>query len=140
MKCCYNCGRITPGEPLFCNSCGRSYNVKLCPRLHPNPRNAEACSQCGSRDLSTPQPRVPFSVRLAAFFLSLLPGLILTLLSVLAVALLVRALFESPNLLLALVFLGVALGILWWMWEQVPLWFRKAIRRLLQRKRKGERQ
>ncbi len=58
MKYCYECGRITAGEPLFCNFCGRSYNVKLCPRHHPNPRIAEVCSQCGSRELSTPQPKV----------------------------------------------------------------------------------
>jgi hypothetical protein len=30
--------------------------VKFCPRLHPNPRGAEFCRRCGSRDLSLPQP------------------------------------------------------------------------------------
>src|SRR5438445_562240 len=59
MKYCYACGHRTRGEPLFCNFCGRSYDVKLCPKLHVNPRSAEACSQCGSRDLSIPQPRIP---------------------------------------------------------------------------------
>src|SRR6266481_1646550 len=60
MRYCYNCNRATIGDPLFCNFCGRSYNIKLCQKLHVNPRNAEACSRCGSRDLSTPQPKVPF--------------------------------------------------------------------------------
>jgi len=59
MKYCHHCGRLTPGEPLFCQSCGRTYDVKLCSRLHVNSRSAEVCSQCGSRDLSTPQPKVP---------------------------------------------------------------------------------
>ena len=59
MRYCNQCHRITPGEPLFCNFCGRSYDFKLCPHRHPNPRNAEICSQCGSRELSTPHPRVP---------------------------------------------------------------------------------
>lgn len=58
MRYCYHCGRITPGDPLFCNVCGRSFDRKLCPRLHPNPRSAEICSRCGSRELSTPQPKV----------------------------------------------------------------------------------
>jgi hypothetical protein len=30
--------------------------VKFCPRLHPNPRGADFCRRCGSRDLSLPQP------------------------------------------------------------------------------------
>src|ERR1700738_624453 len=60
MKYCYNCNRATIREPLFCNFCGRSYNIKLCPKLHVNPRNAEPCSHCGSRELSLPQPKVPF--------------------------------------------------------------------------------
>ena len=32
---------MTAGEPLFCNFCGRSYDLKLCPHRHPNPRNEE---------------------------------------------------------------------------------------------------
>jgi hypothetical protein len=60
MKYCHHCGRLTSGEPMFCQFCGRSYDVKLCPRLHANPRWAEVCSQCGSRELSTPQPKVSF--------------------------------------------------------------------------------
>src|SRR2546427_7721468 len=67
MKYCYECGCTTAGEPLFCNFCGRSYAAKLCPKLHVNPRLAEACSQCGSRDLSTPQPKVPVRWRILAF-------------------------------------------------------------------------
>src|SRR5580698_6163326 len=69
MKYCYACGRLTPGEPAFCQNCGKTYDVKLCPRLHSNPRSAVVCSQCGSRDLSTPQPRVPFWSKCFEFFL-----------------------------------------------------------------------
>ena len=31
MKYCYQCGRMTAGEPLYCQLCGRTYDVKLCP-------------------------------------------------------------------------------------------------------------
>ena len=75
MKYCYNCNRVTIGEPLFCNFCGRSYNIKLCPKLHVNPRYAEACSHCGIRELSTPQPKVPFWATILLFFMSLIPGI-----------------------------------------------------------------
>jgi hypothetical protein len=72
MKYCYHCGRITTGEPLFCMFCGRTYDVKLCPRLHVNARFADCCSQCGSRELSTPQPKVSF-YRKAAETLAISP-------------------------------------------------------------------
>jgi hypothetical protein len=137
MKYCYNCNRITPGEPLFCNFCGKSFNVKLCPRMHANPRSAEACSQCGSRDLSTPQPKVPLWAPVLQFFLSLIPGCILTVLSILSVALVIRALLQSPRALTSLIFLLMALGVLWWIWSQIPQWFRKAIYKMLKRKQEG---
>jgi hypothetical protein len=135
MKYCYQCNRVTIGEPLFCNFCGRSYNVKLCPRLHGNPRNAETCSQCGSRDLSTPQPKVPLWAPILQFFLSLVPGLVLVLLSIVVIASLVNVLLHKPNMLVGIVLLFVALGVLWWVWAQIPLWFRKAIYKMLKRKR-----
>jgi hypothetical protein len=138
MKYCYQCNRVTIGEPLFCNFCGRSYNVKLCPRLHPNPRNAESCSQCGSRDLSAPQPRIPFWAPILQFFLSLVPGLILTVLSIVVVALLVTELLNHSDMLFAGVLLLMAVGTLWWAWAQIPIWLRKAIYRMLKRKREGD--
>jgi hypothetical protein len=139
MKYCDQCGHVTVGEPLYCNSCGRSYDVKLCPRRHPNPRGAEVCSQCGSRDLSTPQPRVPPHVRLFAFLLSLLPGVLLFLISVLVTFALVSAIVSHPRWLLGFVFLGIAWGVLAWIWSKLPLWFRKLVRRLLRRKRNEDR-
>src|SRR5215472_12922424 len=94
MKYCFNCNRITPGAPLFCNYCGRSYDVKLCPRRHANPRTAEACSQCGSRDLSTPQPRRPIWVAPLGFLLSFVPGVFLTIISVLSFFATIAALLQ----------------------------------------------
>lgn len=137
MKYCYQCGRMTAGEPLFCNFCGRSYNVKLCPRLHVNPRNAEACSQCGSRDFSTPQPKAPLWAPIIQFLLSLVPGLILAVLSVAVLGFFVVELAKRTNLLCVAIPLVIALGFLWWVWSLLPAWFRRAIYRLLKRKREG---
>jgi hypothetical protein len=135
MKYCYNCDRITAGEPLFCNFCGRSYDVKLCPRMHPNPRKAQACSKCGSRDFSTPQPKVPWWAPLLEIVLSSIPGVILTLASVLAVLAVLREILTNPAALVALALPLISLAILWGMWKQIPAWFRKAIYDLLKRKR-----
>jgi hypothetical protein len=137
MKYCYACNKITNGEPFFCNFCGRSYDVKLCPRLHANPRNAQACALCGSRDLSTPQPKVPFWVRILLFLLSLVPGSILAVVSIATVILFILEIFRSPRLLFATFLLLVALGFLWWVWAQLPLWLRRVIHRLLLRRREG---
>lgn len=136
MKFCYQCGRVTAGKPLYCNSCGRSYNVKLCPRGHANPRSAEVCSQCGSRDLSAPQPRVPLQIQLLALLLSFFPGVLLVLVSLLVAVLVIRELLANPQWLLALVPLVIAVAILAWIWSELPLWFRNLVRRLLRRKRK----
>src|SRR2546421_1399524 len=83
MRLCNQCHQLTAGEPLFCNFCGRSYNLKLCPHRHTNPRNAEICSQCGSRELSAPHPRVPIWLSALLALLSVLPGLLLLTVTVL---------------------------------------------------------
>ena len=130
MKFCYQCGRLTAGEPLFCSSCGRTYNVKLCPRLHVNPRSAEVCSQCGSRDLSTPQPRISFLWKVLEFLAKVFLGIVLAYISF---AVLV-ALLQEPRIQSGLFILGILIGVLWWLWSELPEWFRKLVRRSLRRK------
>ena len=137
MKFCFNCGRITPGDPLFCNYCGRSYDIKLCPRMHPNPRRAEVCSRCGSRDFSTPQPLRPVWAPVLEFLLSAIPGFFLVLASVALVLFFLVAVLSNPGALLPFIFIGIALAILWSMWSQIPAWFRRAIYSFLKRMRDG---
>lgn len=124
MRYCYECGHITAGEPFFCNSCGRSYDVKLCPRMHANPRSAECCSKCGSRELSTPQPKIPMSLRLLALLARLGLGLLLFY----ATLSLIVALLRSPQVQQSLVAAGLLLIVLWFLWSKLPEWFREAIR------------
>jgi hypothetical protein len=133
MKFCYQCGHATTGEPLFCNSCGRSFDVKLCPRRHPNPRYAEVCSQCGSRELSTPQPKVPFWWKSLGFLFQLVSGILLVLLS-LSVAI---ELLKSPAGQNAMILLGLLVAVLWALWIMLPEWLRKQIQALL--KKRGRR-
>lgn len=130
MKYCYHCGRLTSGEPVFCQFCGRSYDVKLCPRLHANPRFAEVCSQCGSRELSTPQPKVSSWWKVLEFLLRILFGIVLVYLSL---SLLVEGL-KSPVVQAGLVLLGLLLLVLWALWMMLPEWFRKFVHRHVMRK------
>ena len=134
MKFCYQCGRFTPGEPLFCQSCGSTYDLKLCPRLHPNPRWADICSQCGSHDLSTPQPRIPLLSRVLAFVLRVLVGLLIGILALLVVVEILQAIVERSQLQGLLLSLVILIALLWWMWTELPDWIRKLIRRLLKRR------
>ena len=128
MKYCYACGHTTGGEPLFCNSCGYSYNVKLCPKLHMNPRLAEACSQCGSRDLSTPQPRVPLRWRFLAVFAQFLSGILLAFLTFYVLLGLLNDLHSNPQIHPSRAILILLFIALWSLWLLVlPRRFRHAI-------------
>jgi RNA polymerase subunit RPABC4/transcription elongation factor Spt4 len=134
MKYCYECGRITSGEPLYCNFCGRSYDVKLCPRHHVNPRSAEVCSQCGSRELSTPQPKVSVWWKVMSFILRVVARGLLLLLSLALIAGVIRGLLSSPQGQTGLFVLGILLGVLCWIWSELPDWLRNLVRRALKRK------
>ncbi len=134
MRYCNFCHRVTAGEPLFCNFCGRSYDWKLCPSRHPNPRNAEICSQCGSRDLSTPQPRVSFWLGPLLVLLSALPGIALFGITVLLLIALVEVLITNQQLLFEVMWMGLMIAILWWLYMQLPGFLRKALSKMFRKK------
>jgi hypothetical protein len=124
MKYCNQCGKMTAGEPLYCGTCGRTYDVKLCPRQHVNPRGAEVCSKCGSRELSTPQPAIPLVLR----FLTLVARLVLGILLVYATLSLLIALVRSPQTQQFFAACGILLGVLWMLWSKLPDWTQEALR------------
>jgi RNA polymerase subunit RPABC4/transcription elongation factor Spt4 len=138
MRHCHQCHRITPGEPLFCNSCGRSYNLKLCPHRHPNPRSAEVCSQCGSRDLSTPHPNVPLWLAPLVALLSVLPGLLLFSVTVLFLIGFVNALLSNQQLLFQFMLVGLMLAFLWYLYMHLPAFLRRFISRLFRRSHRDD--
>ena len=134
MKYCYQCGKMSPGDPLYCSTCGRTYDVKLCPRQHQNPRGVDVCAKCGSRDLSTPQPRVPMSLRLFALIVRLGLGLLLFYASLC----LVVALFRSPQVRQFFFAFALLMAVLWGLWSKLPDWFQEAIRSLWLRRRQDD--
>jgi hypothetical protein len=60
MRYCPHCRRLNPGHPVICHYCGRTWYVRLCPRHHENPANAQYCGQCGSADLTETAGRRPW--------------------------------------------------------------------------------
>jgi hypothetical protein len=143
MRYCHYCHRITNGEPLYCNFCGRSYAVKLCPRQHPNPRVAEACSACGSRELSTPQPKVPLTLKPFIALLEHLPGFLVVVAVVAVLIYCVLWLQEPQNqawLLCMVLRLGLWCLVLFILWSLLPKFLRSLIKGLVtNRERSHER-
>lgn len=137
MKFCYQCGRMTAGEAVYCNFCGRSYDVKLCSRGHINPRIADVCSQCGSRELSTPQPRVSIWWRVVEFLTRVMLGALLVCITLLVLVAIFRELLESSQMQNGLLALGILVGLLWWLWSRLPEWFRKLVRRSFRKKERS---
>lgn len=133
MRYCNQCHRITSGEPLFCNFCGRSYDLKLCPHRHPNPRNAEICSRCGSRELSTPHPRVPIWLAPLVTLLTALPGLALAAISIAFAFGLVRTILANQALMFQAILAGSVLAFLWYLYMQLPHALRRFISKLFKR-------
>jgi len=133
MRYCNQCHRLTTGEPLFCNFCGRSYELKLCPHRHPNPRNAEICSQCGSRELSTPAPHASFWIAPLVKLLTILPGVALVIISILFVFGLIQTLLTNQALLFQAVIAGCMLAFLWYLYSHLPHFLRRFISKLFKR-------
>src|SRR4051812_49409132 len=114
MRFCTNCNRITTGDALFCNICGRSYDLRFCPRLHPNPRAAQVCSQCGSRELSNPQPKPDLLGYSAEFLSRILPGIVLVVVTGFFGFALFEALISARDVILPLLARAGALLIVGW--------------------------
>jgi hypothetical protein len=55
-----------------------------------------------------------------------------------AVAFLIRHFLDAPDMLLALTIVQIILGLLLWGWTEIPLFFREAIHKMLQRRRDDE--
>lgn len=127
MKYCYECGRMTAGDPRYCQYCGRTYDVKLCPRRHENPRFAEVCSQCGSRELSTPQPKVSFVWKAMEFVARVIVGLLIGYVALSFV----HGMVATPRTGSALTALGLLLCALFILWAALPDWFKRLVRRSL---------
>ena len=79
-------------------------------------------------------------VRPLLHLLSLLPGLLLILLSIMILLAMARAVFTYQQLQAQLVCVGLLLAVLWWAYLQLPGALRKAISKVVKRKKSGDKE
>src|SRR5262249_36050871 len=99
---------------------------------------AEACSQCGSRELSTPHPHVPLWLSLLLTLLSALPGLLLLAITVLLLAGFIQAMASSPQLQFQFMLAGLMLALLWYLYIHLPHFLRRLVSRLFRRSHRDD--
>ena len=130
MKFCYQCGKSTSGEnPRYCQFCGCSYGIKLCPKSHENPRSALVCSQCGAKDLSDPGPKIPVSWQLLSILIRIGVGLLLFYITLkVLIDLLLNPAFQQLLFLVLIILCG-----LWWLFTKLPDGLQEVIRALWRR-------
>src|SRR5262245_9386850 len=137
MRYCTNCRRLSAGHPPFCTRCGRTYNVRLCPRQHVNSRRADVCSQCGSRDLTQPAPRAHLADHLVAWTWSVLPVVLLIVLASVVVLAMVNAVLTDAQVQGQVVGIVLLVGLGWWAWHQLPGAVRSGMRKAVRWVSKG---
>jgi len=135
MKYCTNCRRMAPGAPLFCVTCGRTFDVRLCPRHHPNSRSAEFCVQCGSSDLSEPHQRASWSIRFLIALTRRAPMLFLSLTAAVLISAFLRELGTDAVLQKNLVSLALLGGLARFVYTRLPEVVRRHVRSVV---RKGK--
>ena len=140
MRYCFSCKRLTAGDPLFCGHCGNTYDVRLCPRLHVNARGARVCSQCGSHDLTTPQPPRGIFTNLGLRLLLRLPGVLLLVLSIMLFLAMLSQLLTNQEIQTRTLGLLLFVAVGWWAYTQLPSPIRHGLSRmarLVRKRRKG---
>ena len=137
MRYCHQCHRVTTGEPLFCNFCGSTYEAKLCPARHINPRTAEVCAECGSRDLSSPAPHLSFWFRALLHLLALLPGVGLLAITVLFFGGVLNLILTNQQIQFQILLFGLLLGLLWWLYMHLPTFIKELLRTVWRRSKRN---
>lgn len=60
MKYCAFCKRLNPGNPVYCQYCGRTFGSRICRHCREvNPPEALTCRNCGNADMSETSGPVP---------------------------------------------------------------------------------
>ena len=113
MKRCRTCLHVTAGDPTFCPACGGSYDKRICPKGHANPRSNNVCGECGSRELSHAQPRRRLSLAAGFGTIKLLIGVALLAGTIVFAIAFAVALIRDPTQLLGWLLIGLGLALCW---------------------------
>jgi RNA polymerase subunit RPABC4/transcription elongation factor Spt4 len=119
MRRCNHCFRYATGQPLYCPTCGRSYDARICPRGHINPRTTQFCPTCGSSEFSTPAPPETFLAWTSRWVLQLFVGTAVGLFIIAAVGSIVVRI-DWHQLTQPFVSLVLMIGALYWLTTLLP--------------------
>jgi len=73
MRYCAFCKRLSPGKPVHCQYCGRTFGVRVCNHCREaNPREALRCRKCGSGELSEISGNLPYWLSFLKFLCGIL--------------------------------------------------------------------
>ena len=137
MRYCSSCHRWFSARPTYCPACGRTWDVKLCPRGHENDANSNNnyCSTCGSPDLSQCSGKERwFSIMLG--FLTGKAGMI-TIISF-AILMLCSISKQGFELLMSFVLaIGVLIIGVWVAFSMMPSFLKSVLRWLWRRARES---
>lgn len=79
MRYCAYCKRLNTGQPIFCQFCGHSFDIRICRACgHQNPPAALACRRCGRTNLSEPSGRSsiwPWLIKISFWLLAIVMAL-----------------------------------------------------------------
>jgi len=119
MRRCNYCFRYAVGDPLYCPTCGRSYDARICSRGHLNSRTTQFCTACGSSEFSTPAPPETALGWVSRWVLQLFVGVCVGILIIAAVgSILVH--IDWNALTEPLVSLMLMVGVLYWLTTLLP--------------------
>ena len=59
MRLCLSCYRLWPRGAVYCGTCARSFEGRLCPARHISPAGARACIHCGATELTETVASLP---------------------------------------------------------------------------------
>jgi RNA polymerase subunit RPABC4/transcription elongation factor Spt4 len=119
VKYCRSCFHLSAGRPTFCPSCGGSYDVKRCPRGHANPRSSQVCGECGSRELSTPQPRRTITNFVGLVLSRVFLGAALLAATFVYAVVFAVALIRDPTQLLGRMVFGLGFALAWLLYVSI---------------------
>jgi hypothetical protein len=76
--------------------------------------------------------------RVLEYLAEIVFGVFLVYVSIAVLVAGLRELLQRPEVQGGLVILGLLLMVLWWLWGQLPNWFRKLIHKSFRRKERGD--
>ena len=127
MRFCSHCHKWISGRPVYCPSCGRTWNYRICSRGHLNKLDSNYCSVCGSPDMS-----IGMRERWFSKIIGMMSGRVLRIILIVFVIICVANISEGGFELLGgfIISIGILSFGLWFASKIFSMNVKKALRKL----------